>query len=85
MYLELGVGDHEANGFVYLARWKIQSLEAGHKILSQIDEDIPAEAAGDSKTDPFTFFLDLRENEWELVDTGKKMIPLQMAQRLAPE
>jgi hypothetical protein len=85
MYIELTAADHEANGFVNLARWHISDVDAGRAILDLIDEGIPDEAAGDMKVDPYNFILDLHEEPDTMIDNNKKPLPLQMAMRLAPE
>jgi len=84
-HIELTVADHEANGFIGLVRWQIGSEDQGRAILAEIDQEIPDEAAGDLKTDPYIFILDLRDPDDMILDNNAKCLPLQMAMRLAPD
>ncbi|KZL24243.1 hypothetical protein [Pseudovibrio sp. Ad37] len=85
MYITLTVGDNRQNGCIYLARWNIESRQQGLKTLSDVDQTIEDEAAGDPDKDPFFFILDLFEDETEQIGTNSKCLPLQLASRLAPE
>lgn len=85
LYLELTVADHEANGFVGLARWRIADMAQGEQLLAELDRLTPSEAAGDPKTDPYTFIMDLRGADDDLLQTSQLCLPLQIAMRLAPE
>jgi hypothetical protein len=84
MHIELTVADHDKNGFVSLARWPAMSEAEALAVLAGIDAEISDEIEPDIKTANFTFILDLRHGS-ELVDTGKRLLPTQVAMRLAPD
>lgn len=76
--------DHEQNGFVSIVQWSnLTELEA-RDVIERIDGEITDEIEPDLQTAPFTFILDLMDGE-ELVDTGKRQLPMQTAMRLSPD
>lgn len=82
----LTVADHEQNGFVSLAQWPGLTEDQARHIIDAIDAGISDEAEPDIKTAPFTFILDLMDDgNGDLFDTGKRMLPMQVAMSLAPE
>lgn len=85
MKIQLTAADHEQNGFVTLAQWLVADEALARRIVSQIDGTISDEQEPDIRTAPFTFILDLVDANSDLVDTGLRQLPLQVAMRLAPE
>ena len=82
--MELTACDHEANGFVALARWEPSDWTTVRAFVAVIDRRIDDESEPDIHTAPFTFILDILDGQDMLIDTGKRSLPLQEAMRLAP-
>lgn len=85
-FLRLTVADHEQEGFVHLARWARTDRASAMKTIDRVMDLIDADAEPDRVEAPFWFILDLVEadgfsQEYE----GPKMLPTQIASRLAPE
>jgi hypothetical protein len=76
--------DHEQNGFVHLALWRHGSEAQARYMIEAVDASVDANAEPDSKTAAFAFILDLVSGDGDCHDTGKRMLPTQIAQRLAP-
>tara|TARA_R110000737_G_scaffold293837_1_gene300403 strand:- start:287 stop:631 length:345 start_codon:yes stop_codon:yes gene_type:complete len=87
MLIELTVADHEANGFIGLAKWIAASESEARHAIDAIDALVDDDMEPDNKTCDFSFVLDLRDprKPWDMIDTGKRALPLQIAMRLAPE
>ena len=84
MNIILTVADHEQNGFVALAAWNDLPEAQTRAIISAIDASISDEAEPDIKTAPFTFILDLMNGDEDLLDTGTRCLPMQIAMAIAP-
>lgn len=76
--------DHEKNGFVHLGLWHHESEAEARKMIEAVDAMVDKDAEPDNATAAFAFILDLVSANGDLHDTGKRMIPTQIAQRLAP-
>lgn len=76
--------DHEKNGFVHLAMWQHESEVGARGMISAVDEMVDPGAEPDNATASFAFILDLVSSDGDCHDTGKRMLPTQIAQRLAP-
>jgi len=86
MKIVLTAADHERNGFVALAQWKGLDEHGARAFIAGEDAGVTDESEPDLATVPFTFILDLmNEENGDLVDTGKRILPTQAAMRLAPE
>lgn len=81
----LTVADHEQNGFVALAKWSHLTEPEARAFIEATDASVCDDAEPDVKTAPFTFILDLMNDNHDLVDTGKRMLPTQIAMSLAPD
>lgn len=82
----LTAADHEQNGFVSLAKWSNLTEAQARSFIDAIDASISDDAEPDIKTAPFTFILDLMDDSnWDCIDTGKRMLPMQVAMSLAPD
>lgn len=85
MKIVLTVADHEQNGFVQLASWRSFSEADARNKIGVIDAAVPDEARPDLETAPYAFVLDLiDERSGDLIDTSK-LLPTQMAMRLASD
>ncbi len=84
MNIVLTVADHEQNGFVALAAWNDLPEAEARALISAIDASISDEAEPDNKTAPFTFILDLINGDQDLLDTGDRFLPMQIAMAIAP-
>jgi hypothetical protein len=83
MEVILTVADHEENGFVHIARWTGHSEQSAREFVSAVDASVDPEAEPDIKSAPFTFILDIFDPQnWNLIDTGKRQLPLQIAMGL---
>lgn len=81
----LTVADHERNGFVHLAQWNGLSEAQARTIIAHYDGLVDDDAEPDIDTAAFTFILDLMsDDEATLIDTGKRLLPLQVAMAVAP-
>jgi len=80
----LTVADHEQNGFVSLAKWSRLTEDEARAFIAEQDAAVSDEAEPDIRTAPFTFILDLMR-DGDLLDTGKRMLPTQVAMSLAPD
>jgi hypothetical protein len=85
MNIILTVADHEQNGFVALAAWNDLPEPQARALISAIDGSISDEAEPDSKTASFTFILDLMNGDEDLLDTGSRFLPTQLAMAIAPD
>ena len=83
-HVTLIVGDHEQKGFVTLAMFNLTTEAAARAFISAVDDGISDETEPDIKTAPFTFGLDLNQGN-DILDTGKRCLPLQTAMRFAPD
>jgi hypothetical protein len=83
MKLVLTAADHDANGFVALARWPESPESEARRVLAGIDASITDEMEPDDKTVPFSFILDMMDGDHTCVDTTTRSLPLQVAMRLA--
>jgi hypothetical protein len=82
----LTVADHDQNGFVALAKWPNLSEAEARAFIDAQDALVNDESEPDIKTAAFTFILDLMDDEnRDLVDTGKRQLPMQIAMSLAPD
>ena len=81
----LTVADHEQNGFVSLAKWSGLTEAEALEFISATDASVCDESEPDIKTAPFTFIMDLMDDNGDLIDNGKRMLPTQTAMALAPE
>lgn len=82
----LTVADHEANGFISLARWEFPNEAAARAFIEAENAAIPDGAEPDHR-DPdiaFSFILDLADGQWNTVDNSRNL-PLQAAMRLAAD
>lgn len=85
MSVILTVADHEQNGFVALARWTGLSEEEARTFITSIDDIVDDEAEPDNETAAYAFILDLMDDaNGDCLDTGKRMLPTQIAMSLAP-
>ncbi|ESZ63765.1 hypothetical protein X728_09090 [Mesorhizobium sp. L103C120A0] len=81
----LTAADHERNGFVALAKWSGLNLAEAKAFIDATDATVCDDSEPDSQTAPFTFILDLMDDSnGDLLDTGKRMLPMQTAMALAP-
>lgn len=85
MSVVLTVADHEQNGFVSIARWTSQSEAEARLFIASIDAGIDDDSEPDNKTAAYAFVLDLIDANGDCVDTGKRMLPTQVAMSLAPD
>lgn len=86
MKVILTVADHDQNGFVALAQWPGLSERRARQFIDFIDDAVSDDAEPDIKSAPFTFILDLMdERNGDLIDTGKRQLPTQIAMSLAPD
>lgn len=85
MHVVLTVADHEKNGFVALARWPEMSESEARAFIEAHDAMVDDESEPDIKTAAFTFILDLMEANGDCHDTGKRLLPTQVAMLIAPE
>lgn len=58
-YIALTFGDHEKNGIHQIAKWPVSSREVGLDLVARFNAAIPPEAVPDLKAEPFTFILDV--------------------------
>lgn len=77
--------DHEQNGFVHLAIWRHGSEAEARYMIEAVDELVESDAEPDNASALFAFVLDLISEDGDCHDTGKRMLPTQIAQRLAPD
>ncbi len=84
MNIILTVADHEQNGFVALATWNGLPEPEARALISAIDASISDEAEPDIKTAAFTFILDLINGDDDILDTGSRCLPTQIAMAIAP-
>lgn len=77
--------DHEQNGFVHLAIWRHGSEAEARYMIEAAEALVDREAEPDNATATFAFILDLVSDDGDCHDTGKRMLPTQVAQRLAPD
>ncbi|MBB2158031.1 hypothetical protein HLH33_17310 [Gluconacetobacter diazotrophicus] len=84
MDIILTVGDHEKNGFVALARWPGLAEAEARQVIGRMDAQVIPDAEPDNATAAFAFILDLWDRG-DLIDTGKRLLPLQDAMRIAQE
>lgn len=77
--------DHEQNGFVHLALWCHGSEAEARYMIEAVDAMVERDAEPDNSTAAFAFILDLVSSDGDCHDTGKRMLPTQIAQRLAPD
>jgi hypothetical protein len=82
--MRLTVCDHEQNGVVHLALWRFSSEADARSMIERIDRLVEPEAEPDWATALFAFVLDLVSDDGECHDTGHRIFPTQIAQRLAP-
>jgi hypothetical protein len=80
----LTVADHDKNGFVHLARWPNLSEIDARAFIGSIDGEITDDSEPDIKTASHTFILDLWDGR-DLIDNGKRLLPMQVAMSLAPD
>lgn len=80
----LTVADHEADGFIGLAQWRCDDEKSARRLIAQVDAAVEPDAEPDLATAPFTFILDLMSGD-DLLETGNRLLPMQIAARLAPE
>lgn len=86
MHVVLTAADHEQNGFVALARWPAMTEGDARSFIAKQDALVDDDSEPDIKTAPFTFILDLVSSEnGDLIDTGKRCLPTQVAMNLARE
>jgi hypothetical protein len=76
--------DHEKNGFVSLAKTEFVTQEEARRFIAAVDELVDPEAEpGDDAS--FAFIADLVSADGDLVDTGQRVLPLQLAMAIAPD
>lgn len=87
MHIELTVADHVKNGFISLAAWPAGSEQEARDAIASVDALVDDDAEPDSDTCDFAFILDLHETAdgMNCIDNGRRILPLQIAMRLAPE
>lgn len=83
-HIVLTVADHEKNGFIYLARWTLESRAAAMEAARQVSEAISAEEEPDSRESAYNFVLDVEgpSGDWEQPE-NTRYLPMQLAMRLA--
>lgn len=85
-HVVLTVADRERNGFVSLARWPLMGEADARAFIDAADAQVSDESEPDILTASFTFILDLMdEANGDMIDTGKRVLPTQVAMSLAPE
>jgi hypothetical protein len=80
----LTVADHEKNGFVTLAKTNRITEEEARRFISAVDDVVDPEAEPGADAS-FAFVADLVSGDGDLVDTGTRLLPLQLAMAIAPE
>jgi hypothetical protein len=80
----LTVADHDKNGFVHLARWPNLAEADARNFIGAIDGEVTDDSEPDIKTASQTFILDLWDGR-DLIDNGKRLLPMQVAMSLAPD
>ncbi|CDZ67669.1 Hypothetical protein NGAL_HAMBI2605_59500 [Neorhizobium galegae bv. orientalis] len=84
MRIVLTVADHEKNGFVSLASTAFMAEDQARNLVTRIDGLVELDAEpGDEAS--FAFVLDLMRPNGDCVDTGERLLPLQVAMTLAPD
>ena len=81
----LTVADHEQNGFVALAETSVMLDDTARLLIMSVDALVDDDAEPDNKTAAYAFVLDLMAGNGDCIDTGKRMLPAQIAMSLAPE
>jgi hypothetical protein len=83
----LTVADHEANGFVYLARMLYPTEEAARAYINQIDATVDDDAEPDKEEAPYWFLLDLHagDSDFNCIDNSRRRLPTQIARQIAPD
>lgn len=80
----LTVMDQEKHGFVAIAETSSMSAAVAAGLVASVDTLIDPDAEpGDDAA--FAFILDLKTSNGDQIDTGKRMLTLQVAMSLAPE
>lgn len=86
MNIILTACDNEKNGFVAIAKWIDITPAAACLIIEAIDSQVDDEAEPRLSSDAFAFILDLMDDKTgDMIDTGKRLLPTQMAMLLAPD
>jgi hypothetical protein len=80
----LTVVDQERNGFVSLAKSTGVTEKDARKFIFCVDCLVVPESEPDNDAS-FAFIIDLVSNNGDLVDTGHRLLPLQLAMSLAPD
>lgn len=82
----LTVADHDQNGFVAIAKWSRLSGAQARAFIASQDAAVSDDSEPNIKTAAFTFILDLvDEKSGDIMDTGKRCLPTQIAMSLAPD
>nr|WP_298099713.1 hypothetical protein [uncultured Shinella sp.] len=80
----LTVLDHEQNGAVALAETSNMLDEAARVLIAAVDSLVEPDAEPGAEA-AFSFVLDLKLPNGDVVDNGQRMLPAQIAMTLAPE
>ncbi len=85
--VRLTVADHDQDLFFHAAVFRCESEADARAKIAIVDGLVDDESEPELETCNFSFILDLIENDnfQDLIDTGKRCLPLQVARQLAPD
>lgn len=81
----LTVADHEKNGFIELAQWPGLDEAVALELIRTVDKTVTDDSEPDKENAPYWFILDLKNGNHDLVETSQRLLPTQVAMKLAPE
>lgn len=76
--------DHDQNGAVTLAETSMIMRCAANDLIAKVDALVDDDSEPDDDA-AFSFVLDLKLSNGDVVDTGKRVLPAQIAMSLAPD